>query len=1349
MVLPTSSATAGWCMYQSNRNIYHFIMNTYNYSMIFLLLLFSGASHASEPLRVSLILGDSATRQAIEITQSLKQKYPQLVNAEFKVYSVSRIKDQNHDHVRKSDLVMMLFMGRDAINSVREALVDTIKGGGKVYGFGPSFGEQDEEIGIIREPELWRYYDNGGAENIGNGLLFGLSKIGVPVAFGPPQMVPKTGLYSAETKRIYEDYETFAGSYSNKPGDQSWVGLLVYRDDVVSGDTQYVDAMIAALEKRGLNVMTAYGYPNEKPIEDYFFGPDGKARVAAIVASTLKIGINPDAVLPVLERLGVPVFNAVTPYAMSRAEWEASPIGLDVMERTWQLFLPEMVGAIQPTIVATKELIQDAQSGVAYMMQKPIQERVDMLSRRVQRWVDLRNKPNQEKKIFLCYYNYPPGKDGIGASYLNVVPESLWQVMKRLEKEGYDLTGMPKDKETLQYEVTYHGSNIANWNHDEIDKLVREAKPVLLPIETYKKWLAKLPKPSQDAIIKSWGKPEVNNMMAYIDEQGKRYIVLPVLRYGNVLLGPQPSKGWTENPDKLFHDLNFPPSHQYVGFYLWLHNEFKADAMMQFGTHGTIEWLPGKEAGLSGENPPEYLVQDIPFLYAYIVDDPGEGLQAKRRGNAVMIDHMTPPFDKAQLNPELRELRSMLDDYDTAKEKNPALAESRLAAINEMGERMGLFKDLGMTKLGVRQIKEFGTRGQSLLASAMSSEDPTEDAIHGLRHYLEEIAEKLTPFGMHTLGVAPKEKMIKTTAEAVVSRELELDKEQRERRIKEIKDLIHQSARDELDAVIAGLSGRFITVGPGGDPVRNPRVLPTGRNFYAFDPRRIPAKDTYALGVKLANDLIETYKANHGEYPDKLSFNLWGLESIRHEGVSESQIMHLMGVRPVWNSRGVVSGVEPIPRAELNRSRIDVTVVASGLYRDLFSNLMLLLDQAVSVAQAQEEADNSVRNNKVKTQAMLEQRGVAPDLAARMAGVRLFSQPSGVYGTNISDLSDRSDTWDSEKQVSDVYFKRIGHMYGQGFWSDNGDSSGVAGLGIDVLKNALSGSKIAVHSKSSNVYQTLDNDDFFQYLGGTAMAIRAVDGASPEVYVTNLSNPAEAAQETLDKFMGREMRTRYTNPAWIKSMQDEGYAGAKFINEVVQNLWGWQVTVPEAVDAAKWNEMYETYVKDRYDLDMEQFFRDAGNLWAMQDLMARMLEAVRKGYWKPEDAVVQDLGTRVSELIEELKLKCTEDDCHDPILTKLVQAKLVPVPAAVAITQAPAAATAKPAASAPPSSASAPSAQPQTQQVEGYKMEQVSKSFAPAMEPVTPWMQILGFLALCLTLWWGFRRAYHWAYRLR
>lgn len=1212
----------------------------------------------AETVKVSLLLGDHYSRTALGAVKDISEELrAEVVNTgsgrafSFRVYPEKDMRKDDLTHLGTSDIVIVFIMGRHLIGTAEPELAEVVGRGGKVYGVGGSYSDEHRKLGILYDEDMNKYFTTGTRENLKNMILFTLGKEKLTsLVPGEPVKLPGTGIYEPRSKKVFGGYSDFRKTYlegrpfGEEGGERTWVGLVFHKNNVETGQTKTVDAVIEALERRGFNVLPIFGSVMEgAATEEFFCAPPGGG-VKAIVAMGWKIGVNPKAVSPFLQRINVPVIDAITLYNQSEEEWEKSFVGLDILERAWQVGNPEMAGIIQPTVVAAKKKVVDPETSLEYVEDKPITERVERLADRVRSWISLREKTNREKKIAIIYYNYPPGKQNVGAAYLNVLPESLYEIVKRLGGEGYTvmLPGneekhKPVTPERISSDVLLYGRNIGVWAPGELERLVKTGRPVLLPVETYKSWFAALPETFRAFVEKSWGPVEKNPIMMWHDKKGKAFIVLPVVDYGNIFLMPQPARGWEADPAKLYHDVTIAPHHQYVAFYLWLKKGLGADAIINVGTHGTHEWLPGKEVGFTAADSPEVLIQDMPSIYPYIVDDVGEGLQAKRRGMAVVVDYMTPPLDKAGLNGELKELMALMNDYRAAREKSPSLAGAKLEEINQRAGKMGILKDIAKKSIA------------------------TKDDVEELEDYVVNISEKMTPFGLHTFGRAPGERSLSSTAEAIVSIDRNLTEAQREERIAQMKERITMGARQELDSLIAALSGEYVPAGQGNDPIRNPDSLPTGKNFYSFDPTRIPGSSTYNAGAGLARDLIDGYRKRNGVYPDKLTFNLWATETIRHEGIMESQIMYLMGVKPVWDDRGRVSGTEVIPRKELDRPRIDVTIVPSGLYRDLFPNLMDLLDKVVTVARDQEEEDNTVRKNTDRTKKLLLEKGISEEKAGRLATVRIFTEPPGAYGTNLEKVITQSNTWTSEKEVADVYFMRIGHLYGQGFWG-SGEEEGQKELGRILLKNALSGSKIAIHSRSSSVFATLDTDDFFQYLGGTAMAIRAVDGKSPEVYVTNLSNPKKAVQETLDKTLGREMRSRYLNPSWIRAMMKEGYGGARFVDKVTEHLWGWQVTVPEAVDKAKWQEMYETYVLDKNGLDLKDAFRRAGNMYAYQSLVSRMLETVRKEYWKPDKKIVETLAVEYASAVKEVGLVCCDHTCNNPQLTAFTRGTLLSIP---------------------------------------------------------------------------------------
>ncbi|HCS76814.1 MAG TPA: cobalt chelatase [Syntrophaceae bacterium] len=1319
---------------------------------LLVLLMYPGMVQA-ETIKVSLLLGDQHSRMAIDIVKSigssLSEKGQSVADIRFFVYPEKDVRRQDLTHLRESQLIIVFIMGRQLLNTVKPEIEEALKNGARVYGVGGFYDNELKKMGLLFDRKMNGYFTTGTPGNIKNLVLYALQKEFLAnLSVEEPVILSETGVYDRKTKKVFTDFTSYRAACLSQStpvekSERPWIGVIFHRNSIEAGQTKTVDYVIDALERQGFNVLAVYGSVyNQEAAESIILAPPPRS-VRLIVAIGWKVGVNPETSIPFLRRLGVPVIDAITLKSQSEKEWRQSPVGLDIFERAWQVGNPEMAGIIQPTVIASKEKRLDRETGMEYVEDVPIPERVNRLAQRVSAWVRLQDTPNRQKKIALIHYSYPPGKQNIGASYLNVLPQSLYEIANRMTREGYDFGDLRLDNETpeqikakLFADISGYARNIGNWAPAELDRLALSGFPVLISLDDYKKWFADLPQGFQKAVIKSWGPVEQSKIMIWTGPRGKKYLVLPAMRYGNIIFTPQPSRGWEQDEKKLFHDVTLAPHHQYVAFYLWLKYGFGADAVVHVGTHGTHEWLSGKEIGFTDEDPSEVLIRDLPNIYPYIVDNVGEGTQAKRRGLAVIIDHMTPPFDQAGLNRELKELAALINDYGAAREKSPALAESKRVEINSVAEKMGLLADLKMSSI------------------------KAEADIEEVEHYIKEIMEKQTPFGLHTFGRAPDEKYRQSTAQAIVSIEKDLTEAERQAKKAEMEGRMVLSAKKELDALMAALDGKYVPAGRGNDPIRNPDSLPTGRNFYSFDPTRIPAKSTYEMGAALARDFIEGYRKRHNIYPDKITFNIWAVETMRHEGVMESQIMHLLGVRPQWDARGRVTGVEIIPRSELGRPRIDVTMVPSGLYRDLFSNLMALLDGAVSLSGKVQEEDNAIRININRTRQMLLQKGVDEEKAGRLAAVRIFTVPSGAYGTNLDKVIPMSNTWENEGQVADVYFLRMSNLYGQGFWG-NSEEQGGEDISRMLLKNALSGSKAAIHSRSTNLYATLDNDDFFQYLGGTAMAIRVIDGKTPEVYVTNMSNPKVPKQETLERVMGREMRSRYLNPEWIKAMMKEGYAGARFIDKVVEHLWGWQVTVPEAVDAAKWNEMYETYVLDRNGLDIKQMFREAKNMYAYQSLVARMLEAVRKSYWKPDAEVEETLAREYAKSVQEVGLACCDHTCNNPLLTQYTSSTLLSIPGLRPLeqgfmkaldamkqpertqAQARSGQTGQQEKPAAPMTGRAPdgkkTAEAKTKIIDGFEMKEAGTAAGASSAPI-PWLFMLGFLVFIGLIAFGFRK---------
>ncbi len=1205
-----------------------------------LLSLCFAVSARAAPMEVSLLLGDLDSITAIEAVRLLRQD-PAMREVKVHAFPANDIRSNDLAPLARSRLVLIQTVGSSLARAVAPELREARRRGGRLIAVGSTWNEELAALGLMRDDSLQRYMAAGGPLNVANMVRSAIfATLGRSVRVEPPVAIPDFAAYEPHSGIFATSFEEYRSRYGRYRPGRPWVGIPFYRSNAVSGQVATVAALKTALEARGLNVISFYGFPSEAAIERFAFDREGRPVLAALGALSMKISSSPRTLVPLLERLGAPAVNLIALSSRSREEWEASPQGLDILERSWQVSLAEFGGLVAPTVVASKEQFRDANTGLQAVRETPIPDRVERAADRIARWVALRETPNRDKRIAVLYYNYPPGKENIGAAYLNVLPHSLWNMLERLTVEGYATQPMPATPEDLLVTIRDRGGNVGNWNPGTLDALVsrglRDGTVALLPVAKYREWLEKeVPARLREPMIAKWGEPERSTIMVWRDPKGVAHFVFPVHRFGNILLAPQPTRGWEQNTASLYHDISLPPHHQYLAFYLWLQRHVDVHAMVHVGTHATHEWHSGKEIGFTRADPGELFVGAVPQIYPYIVDNIGEGLQAKRRGMATIVTHLTPPLDEASVNPELRALSQLISDRNVAKEKSPQNAEALLREIDALARRVGLLNDLGLHAV---------------------TDDMT---VAQVDDYIREIGEKATPFGLHTLGVAPPAELIASTARLIVGAKGAAARTSDGDLEAEVAERIRQSVRAELDAFVAGLAGRYVAAGPGNDPIRTPEVLPTGRNFYGFDPARMPTQSTWAAGDRLARDFVEDFRRRTGAWPRRLVFNLWGVESNRHEGVMESQIMALMGVRPRWDEKGRVVGVEPISREELGRPRVDVTIVPSGLYRDLFSQVMKLLDEAITVARQQTDADSPIQDHVQAMYADLRARGVSEQRAMQLAGVRMFSVPSGAYGTNLEKIIPLSNTYGTgaaaERKISDVYFMRMHHAFGQGMWGESAQD--VPGLGVDLFRGALKGAQAAVHSRSSNVFAALDGDDFYQYLGGTAMAIRQVNGTSPEVYVTNMANASQPRNETLERYMGRELRSRYLNPKWIDSMMKEGYAGAKFMNQVVEHMWGWQVTVPEAVDGAKWQEMYETWIEDRHNLGIRQKFREAKNVRAYQTIVDRMLTVVRKGYWKPSPETVAALEQANQDAIAEAGVGCYRDTCSSPEIVAMAEAQ--------------------------------------------------------------------------------------------
>ncbi len=1213
--------------------------------LVILLFLLSFSIVATSQIKISFLVDDGFGSSITSSMTSLKETYPSVdEKCSFQEIIYSNYYDSDIDFFENSDLIFITLHNTGHIFKAKNQLRLALERGAKVYALNMSheYDGELQEWGVRFEEWTMAAFKNGGVNNIMNIVLHKLNRdFGLDVHYGDIELTPFSGIYNHKNKRLHATLASFITERNDFDKSLPWIGLVVGRSDLTKSQYLYMDTFIAAIEKEGFNVFPIFtsqqlGSQQDEALKRFFTPSDTIPQMSAILSLGCWFNIRPEQERATLEELGIPVINGII-LDTNQKEWEQSLLGIEVYNRSNVIALPELAGYINPSVAV---VFDDVSNNVK--VKAVVDYQLKTILGRIKNIHKLQTKPNENKKLALIYYSYPPGKENIGASYLNVLPNSLVSILRRLETEGYNLGSATIDSTTIFNKVMDAGRNIGSWAPAEVEKLVKTGNPVLVPITLYRTWYSKMSPKIRAEMEYKWGQPEDSKLMTWTNKYGESFFVLPMIKYGNIVLTPQPPRGWEDNGKSLYHDPIVPPPHQYLAYYLYLKYGLEADAVAHIGTHGTHEWLPGKEAGLNPDDYPEALIMDIPNIYPYIVDNVGEGLQAKRRGQAVIIDHMTPPFDKATLNPELRAVKNGISQLHDKKSKSPMASQILYRDLCAQIDSLGILKDLSLDSI-------------------------TEQALDVIDDYIKEIEEKQTPFGLHSFGISPSQKYIETTADAIMSMKTDMVGDEADSFRAEVLTNLKKSGNEELNSFVNALDGKYIRAGTGNDPIRNPSSLPTGKNFFAFDPRLIPSQSTYNFGEKLAEELISKYKLdNEGEYPSKVTINLWTVECIRNEGTMEAQALNLLGVRPVYNTSDQVVDLELIPKEELKRPRVDVVFTPSGLYRDIFPELMALLDKAVSLARTAIEDDNFVRQHILESEEKLKEMGVANDsLAQRIASVRLFTSPSGSYGTGISGSVEASGTWNDEMDLAEIYFNRMGYLYGQGFWGtkvEDEHSELPKDFSKDVFKNTLSGTKVALHSRSSNMYALLDNDDMFQYLGAVGLAVRTLDGKSPTVMLTNLIDPKAPMQETLDKFLGRELKTRYLNPKWIDEMINEGYAGSRFINKMIFNLWGWEATMPESVSDNDWNQVYETYINDKYELNIKERFKENGNLFAYQSMLSRMLETVRKGNWNADKQAVDNMLLQFNETIKEVGLSCNLNVCNNEALIDYISNQIDEIP---------------------------------------------------------------------------------------
>jgi len=1133
--------------------------------------------------------------------------------------------------------------------------------------------------------------------------------------------LPAMGIYHPDYEYKYfettsEYLEWYQGSLEHRVYDPSkpTIGMWFHRDDIQKGQTGVVDALISDIESKDCNVIV--GFDTFDNIVQYYCDENEEPLVQCVISlKSFRLNYwDPEQGEAELKRLDVPVLRGIVAEVPESPDPADANRGIPNSQMVRKTISPNLDGIFEYILVGNAIYNDDSKTS-EYV---PIDRQVDWICNRSIKWAELKLAENPDKKVAVIYYNYPSGKDNIGASYLDTI-SSMRLLLEKMVQDNYTVTDVPVNNSELLERIQAQGINAGSWAPGVLDEMVVNQKEwglQLIPMDTYRQWFdEELPQDMKDAVIKEWGKPwseelpQNKSLMIWENETGK-YLVIPAVQYGNVWLMPQPARGFMQNDDTLYHSSIVPPPHQYIAFYLWLNNEWDPDAIIHFGTHGTHEWLPGQTYGLDRKRDwAPLLLQDMPNIYPYIVANVGEGLTAEFRGNALIIDHMTPTLERSGSYGEIANLARLMQVYYGPEMSDTTKNAYKLQIVNEMVKiNLDIDLSLNATELADYNVSQF------------------DDFVKNILHeYIEEIEGENIPYGMHVLGEVPStnatgcerdelsmmvRSMLKNTFEehicqafypesdyplGIPSNDTKVDMlvwENVTNRtdINDSQMMVYGKInatvaedlarglvyRDrlvasfvEMDRVIAALNAGFIPPGPGTDPVMNPDAVPTGRNFYGVNPELYPSEATWELGKYLAQQMLEDYYIKHNDtYPRKVSFSRFGVEFIRDHGTLEAEAMYMLGIKPVWdNGSGYVIGVEEIPEDELlpnydpaipGRPRIDIVYATAGM-RDAFPSKIKMLDDAVKLASTIEpvnypnyvnESTSAIYDNLYDQLSQTMDNESAADLARKLSTMRCFAVRDGTYEIGTGNAVDASGSWENEEEIAQIYLKKMGFAYGSELWGYEC---------FELLVSNLMNVDASVHSDSSNLYDTLDNDDFYQYFGVLNLATRYVSGSTPEMYVSDTRDPDQAMMTGMKEYLMKNIRSRYFNPKWIQGMQESGYAGGRMMAEFVDNLWGWEVSDPDLVDDKVWDQAYNTYVNE----EMKEWF-NANNAGAYQSITARMLEATRKldsegnPYWNADPDVIESLVREYVESVADNGVTCCHHTCGNPLLDEYISGML-------------------------------------------------------------------------------------------
>lgn len=1107
--------------------------------------------------------------------------------------------------------------------------------------------------------QVHRYLAEGGTANLRQLHAFLSDTILMTgIGFEPPATNPAWGVLARDSARAADSGPT--------------VAVLYYRAQQLAGNTAYIDALCTAIENHGGRALPVFcASLRTAPPELLETLSAADAMVVTVLAAG---GATPASVgaggsddewnVAHLAALDIPILQGLC-LTSPREDWDANDDGMSPLDVATQVAVPEFDGRIITVPFSFKEI--DSDGLITYV---PDAERCARVAGIALRHAKLRSIPAGERRVAVVFSAYPTKHARIGNAVGLDTPASAVALLTAMRDAGYDVgadgdipglpvTGRPAqegDGDTLIHNLIERGGQDPDWL--TADQLA--GNPIRVSARQYREWFARLSPGLTEQVVEHWGPPPGELFVdTSVNPEGD--IVIAALQAGNTVLLVQPPRGFGENPVAIYHDPDLPPSHHYLAAYRWLsapraEGGFGADALVHLGKHGNLEWLPGKTVGLSADCATDAAIGDLPLIYPFLVNDPGEGTQAKRRAHATLVDHLIPPMARAETYGDIARLEQLLDEHANISALDPA----KLPAIRQqiwtlmraakMDHDLGLaerpdeevFDDMLLHVDGwLCEIKDVQIRdGLHILGSAPEGEAQVDLVLAILRARQMWAGEQSVPGLRQALGLAEDGTDDRARVDEIDQQAHSLltalqNASWSSDAVGDLTDdpLVAQILRfaatevvprlngtnGEIDAVLRALDGRFIEAGPSGSPLRGlVNVLPTGRNFYSVDPKAVPSKLAWETGQAMADSLLQRYRTDYGDWPRSVGLSIWGTSAMRTSGDDIAEVLALLGVRPVWDdaSRRVVS-LEAISLAELGRPRIDVTVRISGFFRDAFPHVVTMLDDAVALAAG---LDEPAEQNYLRAHAEADR---AEHGDWRRATMRIFGSKPGTYGAGLLQLID-SQNWRNDSDLEQVYTAWGGFAYGRGL--DGAAAS-------EDMRHQYRRIAVAAKNTDTREHDIADSDDYFQYHGGMVAAVRALTGKAPAAYIGDNTRPDSVRTRTLSEETTRVFRARVVNPRWLEAMRRHGYKGAFEMAATVDYLFGYDATANVMADWM-YEQLTNSYVLD----EQNRKFMQQSNPWALHGIAERLLEAASRGLWeKPDQQVLDDLRNVFLETEGELE----------------------------------------------------------------------------------------------------------------